>query len=334
MGLLAAALAEVPTERIVGIAGPPLPRHPTAARDVIDVRELAQAGTSPLRLQPPRGRAFEHAWCWPRAHLGKDFTFACLDLAALSVRPGGAVWCAVRKAKGADSIATQIERTLGRVETVSRERGYRLLRARRGDDYDIDAATTRLAQRYEIADPCLGDAILRSSPGVFSRRELDAGTRCLLEHVRDAGVPEPRVVLDVGAGVGPISVWAGLRWPSAQLWAVEPNLLAHACLLDNLVALGLAPRATAVCRAGLGDELAAVRGEVDLALLNPPTHLDVEALCELVADVLAWLGPDGRAFFVVSRADALATPLRRAGAEALAHTYPRYTVMQVRGQAR
>lgn len=334
MGLIQAALAEVPTEQIVGIGGPALPGHEAATRDVIDVRELAQPGAEPLRLQAPEGRAFTDAWVWPRAHLGKDFTFACLDLAALSVVPGGSVWCAVRKSKGADSVAAQLRRTLGDVETVDRTKGYRLMRARRGDRFDVAAASQRLGQRYAITDPVLGDATLRSCPGVFSRRELDAGTKCLLEHVAAAEVDAPGVVLDVGAGVGPIVVFAGRRWPDAELWAVEPNLLAHACLVDNLQAHGLAPRATAVCRAGLGEELVAARGRVDLALVNPPTHLDVDALGNLVGDVLAWLGTTGRALFVVSRADALATPLRRARADGITHTHPRYTVIEVRAQSR
>jgi 16S rRNA (guanine1207-N2)-methyltransferase len=328
-GLLAEAVRDVPADEVIGVASPPIAGLPGARRRVVDVRELSDPAARLLQLAPPSEATFGHALVWPRAHLGKDFTFACLAYAALSVREGGRVWCAVRKAKGADSVGRELAEAMGSVEVVARARGYRLLVARRSAALDVARATARLSERYEITDPILGTAVLRSSPGVFSRRELDAGTRCLLEHARAARDPAPTRLLDLGAGIGPISVFAGLHWPDVELLAVEPNGLAYDNLVANLASHGLAGRATVVHAAGLRGvaAAAALRGRIDRALVNPPTHLDVEDLSVFVAEVLQWLRPGGRVSFVVSRADALAVPLRRAGVAATVHPYERYTVI-------
>src|SRR5690606_7605508 len=114
--------------------------------------------------------AFETAIVWPRAHLGKDFTRACLARGAASLAPGGVLFCAVRKQKGAEGVADFMAALLGDVRVVKRDRGYRLLQAVRTDAVDTALMTEALSCRYTIVDPRLGSLRLSAMPGVFSRR--------------------------------------------------------------------------------------------------------------------------------------------------------------------
>lgn len=329
VGLLARAVAGAPPREVLLVACGDIPGiGPAATRLVLDVRELEQPGARPMSLHPhaiPGG--FAHALVWPRAHLGKDFTFACLAAGALACKPGGTLWCSVRKAKGADSIAALLERLTGDVTVHARDRGYRLLRAPIGPALATEEAEAALAVRYQFGDPCLGDVQLQAVPGVFSRRGLDDGTRALIEHAAAAVRTAPSRVLDLGAGVGPLTCWAARRWPSAHVLAVEPNLLAADCCEANAQAAGVANRVTVMRSAGLpmikmlnkradGPHLRNLAGAIDLALVNPPTHAAPEALERIVADALAWLAPHGQAMFVVRRASILAAPLRRLGGKA------------------
>lgn len=338
IGLLArAAVGREPREILLVACGDVPGIGPAATRLVLDVRELSMPGARPLELRTGGPTGFRTALVWPRAHLGKDFTHACLSIGALSCAPHGTLLCAVRKAKGADSIAAFIELLCGNVSVVARDRGYRLLRAEVGAGLSRDVADLAITTRHELGDPVLGDLVLSAVPGVFSRRSLDDGTRALIEHAAATVDRPPARVLDLGAGVGPLACWAARRWTSAHVLAVEPNLLAADCCEHNVRGAALDDRVTVVRAAGLpADDSSsapgataarAFAGAVDLALVNPPTHAAPEILARVVSDALAWLAPGGRAMFVVSRASALVAPLRRLGATVSEHHAGAYTVV-------
>ena len=222
-----------------------------ATRLILDVREHTG---SPHRCIPDLGRAdtsaplpfgdarFDAAMLWPRAHLGKDFSESCLAVGALGLREGGELYCAVRKQKGGKSLGKIMRALLGEesVEIVARERGYQLWRGVRGPNIDTELAEQLSTRHYEIHDPALGQLRLDSRPGVFSRRELDGGTRALLA-VTDAllrseaaaGSPAPRAVLDLCAGLGTLALWAATRLEQAEVIAVESNLRACALIRHN-----------------------------------------------------------------------------------------------------
>jgi FkbM family methyltransferase len=65
----------------------------------------------------------------------------------------------------------------------------------------------------------------------------------LEEEYGGARVDNPESVVDVGANIGLASVYLGLRYPDARIFAVEPNGALHSRLARHLAALG--PRATA-----------------------------------------------------------------------------------------
>lgn len=300
-----------------------------AQRIVLDVRERAaaiattiDASLGPIEVVGDVG----HAIVWPRAHLGKDFTRWCLARAAQAIGEGGQVWCAVRKSKGADTIADAMRELVGPVQVSSRSKGYRLLQAQRRDDRS-EAWGRELAQRYTISDEALlGDMRLVSAPGVFSRRALDQGTAALLRHVASIDLGSPAHVIDLCCGVGPLAMFAADRWPDARVTAVDSNLLAVALARDNVTTGGVSDRVEVIAADGLPPR--SDRGEAAVALVNPPTHADRDTLQQLLAGLRDWLAPGSRAFFVVSRAGVVTRVLKDLGAEVRATQQERYTIVE------
>jgi 16S rRNA G1207 methylase RsmC len=331
--LLAAAVRDVDPRELLLVHSGPLPGlRPGATRLVLDVRETDPGATCvPATLGPPALPAgFAAAAVWPRAHLGKDFSEACLALGAAALRPGGRLYCAVRKAKGGPSLARAMAELCGDVEVVERDAGYFLYMSEKTGRFSAEAARARLAVRYEVADPLLGPTPLLAAPGVFCRKHLDDGTRALLAHLERVDLlaeRPPQRVLDLGAGIGPLGLWAARRWPDARVLAVESNLLAAALVGENAARLGGAARVEVLAADGLPATHPA-RGRVDLALVNPPTHADPEAFARLVAPLGAWLRPGAPAWFVVNRAGRLAQVLSAAGARLDAHEAPGFALVR------
>lgn len=287
---------------------------------VADVRELGPSATSIVPALRGQVDPADVAALWPRAHLGKDFALQTIALAARALRVGGRVLCAARKRKGAEGYADFIRKVLGNVRTLARDRGYHLLCGVRAAALDEASIEECLAQRYELRDPALGELVLTSFPGTFARRELDAGTRCLLAFVA-AQNPDPVSVLDLGAGVGPLALTAAARWPKASVLAVESNLIAADACERNAAQFG--DRVQVLRADGVPDGPV----QFDLALSNPPTHADQPTLLRLISDVGSRLRRGAPFWMVSSRAEVVAGPARRAGARVEIHPAERFAVV-------
>lgn len=336
VALLAQAVRDIDPARVLLVCSGELPgARKGMHRLILDLREQDATSSKVLPIAPDGLDApiagVDTAVVWPRAHLGKDFTLQCLARALRMLPPGGRLFCAVRKQKGANSIADAMGELFGNVDVVGRERGYRLLESVRPDSYDEQMVAERLSLRYTIQDPALGELTLNSAPGVFSRKALDSGTRCLIEHLERTELTPGRV-LDLCAGVGPLGLAAARRWPRAQVLAVESNIISAALCGENVVSNGLSERMRVVPHAGLPKDKATAEGwmgRTDLTLTNPPTHSDAETLCALFRPLGKWHRRGGRCFAVVTRPGTVSAALKRAGAKVLVpHTYAHYTVLE------
>lgn len=100
--------------------------------------------------------------------------------------------------------------------------------------------------------------------------------------LRLAGVPAP-VVVDVGTGSGAIALAVATERPEARVWATEVSLQAAAWARRNLTACG-AGTVTILEGDLLSPLPAALRGQVDLLVSNPP-YLSEADLAEVAVDV-------------------------------------------------
>lgn len=338
--LLATAVAKVPANdlRLIHCGGLP-GIEPGCPRLILDVRELPLAGEQciPDTLSQELGGTptwtpgtATDAVIWPRAHLGKDFTARCLSLGTLALKPGGRLWCAARKAKGGKTIAAAMKALVGNVEVRKRNRGYHLYCSEVVAP-DIDTARANLNASYEVTHPLLAHPF-KTVPGVFSRTHLDRGTAALMAFLTThlAGKPRPKRVLDLCAGVGPLTLWAAQTWPQTQVLAVDSNILAAALIPHNARMAGCEERVTV----HLGDGIAKVprpvarhRGRFQLALVNPPTHAPVDAFASLLTPLKSWLMPGRSAWIVVNRSGRLQRILRDSGATVEVHCVPGFELV-------
>jgi 16S rRNA (guanine1207-N2)-methyltransferase len=152
---------------------------------------------------------------------------------------------------------------------------------------------------------------LDSARGVFSRGGLDPGTAMLL---RSCDPPEgPVGLLDLGCGIGPLTIALGLANTDARITAVDVNERALALTRANADRLGIGDRVTTALPQDVPtDEL------YDEIWSNPPIRIGKQALHELLGTWLSRLRPEGTARMVVARnlgADSLAVWLAEQGWE-------------------
>lgn len=168
------------------------------------------------------------------------------------------------------------------------------------------ATTFRVGMRLWDAD-----VELESSKGVFSGGGLDVGTAMMLRSTEPPTGPVH--LLDLGCGIGPITVALGLANPEARITAIDVNERALALTRSNADRLGIGDRVSTLLPEDVPvDEL------YDEIWSNPPIRIGKAALHELLTTWLDRLSPDGTAWMVVARnlgADSLTVWLEEQGWE-------------------
>ena len=133
---------------------------------------------------------------------------------------------------------------------------------------------------------------LYSTWGLFSPREIDEGTRLLLEHLE---VNPADHCLDRGCGYGPIGLaMAGLA-PAGQTLMLDKDFIAVDYANRNAARNGLAN-----ARAELGNGFAQIDPgrRFDVIASNIPAKVGKELLAILLHDAWARLNPGGRLYVV------------------------------------
>jgi 16S rRNA (guanine1207-N2)-methyltransferase len=134
---------------------------------------------------------------------------------------------------------------------------------------------------------------LVTDTGVFSARQVDAGTKILLTLA-----PEPPAageILDLGCGYGPIALALGRRAPGARIWAVDTNERALQLVRLNAERLGIG-NVTACRPEDVPHDL-----RLTAMYSNPPVRIGKPVLQKMLIHWLRRLAPDARAFLVVQK---------------------------------
>ena len=136
---------------------------------------------------------------------------------------------------------------------------------------------------------------LYTQPGVFAHRELDEGSRLLIEAMRIS--PTARV-LDWGCGYGAIGVVAAKLATRGHVTLIDVDIRAARLAQRNLEANGVT-NADVI----LGDALTDLppKSRYDAVVSNPPTHSGREVLDAMVAGAYKALRPRGQLYLVINR---------------------------------
>ena len=133
----------------------------------------------------------------------------------------------------------------------------------------------------------------RTDAGVFSKGEVDTGTRLLLE-----ALPEDMHgdILDLGCGWGVIGITIARKWPETRVTMADVNTRALDLSRDN------AKRNKAEVTCVESDGMAAVEGKTfDAVVTNPPIRAGKQVIYKMFADAAKSLNPGGALYLVIRK---------------------------------
>ena len=133
----------------------------------------------------------------------------------------------------------------------------------------------------------------RTDAGVFSRGEVDTGTRLLLE-----ALPEEMHgdILDLGCGWGAVGVSIARKWPGTHVTMADVNLRALELSREN------AARNRAEAECVESDGMAALLDRTfDAVVTNPPIRAGKQVIYRMFADAARCLKPGGALYLVIRK---------------------------------
>ena len=137
------------------------------------------------------------------------------------------------------------------------------------------------------------DLTFQTDAGVFSRGEVDTGTRLLLEALPEDMGGE---ILDLGCGWGVIGISIARKWPEARVTMADINTRALDLSREN----AKRNRAEVVCAES--DGMAAFEGKTfDAVVTNPPIRAGKQVIYKMFADAARSLAPGGALYLVIRK---------------------------------
>ena len=133
----------------------------------------------------------------------------------------------------------------------------------------------------------------QTDAGVFSKGEVDTGTRLLLE-----ALPEEMTgdILDLGCGWGVIGISIARKWPGTRVTMADVNLRALELSREN------AKRNGAAVECIESDGMAALTGRAfDAVITNPPIRAGKQVIYGMFADAARCLKPGGALYLVIRK---------------------------------
>ena len=129
--------------------------------------------------------------------------------------------------------------------------------------------------------------------GVFSKGEVDTGTRLLLEALPEEMTGE---ILDLGCGWGVIGISIAKKWPECHVTMADVNLRALELSREN------AKKNRAEVECVESDGMAALAGRTfDAIVTNPPIRAGKQVIYQMFADAAKSLKPGGALYLVIRK---------------------------------
>jgi 16S rRNA (guanine1207-N2)-methyltransferase len=262
----------------------------TLAEDNIAVLGVLRDATRSFRHVP----FHEYTLCEPSATMdialldllyqpNNTWIHYALRVAAYALKPGGTLYVVGAKDRGIVSVGKRVEEIFGNLETLSIQKGHRVLAARK------DAETSHITP---------SNLLDVEFPSVFAEGKLDEGTRLLLEALE---VRQTDEALDIGSGAGHLGLHIARLAPKGHVTMVDASLAAVAVAQLRAEQSGLTN-----VRILPGNGAQAVLSQrFDLVVTNPPFHqggIQTTSIAErFIREAAQVLRPRGRFYLVANR---------------------------------
>lgn len=213
-----------------------------------------------------------------------------------SLLPPGTVLASSAMVKDLHSSTLEIfERVLGPTVTDLAEQKARLIRTTVADQFPPKNPYPSV-----FTVPSLGLKLVNHA-SVFSREDLDEGTRLLLHHFPKIG-PGEKTIIDLGCGNGVLGLAAARKAPEAQVYCVDESFMAVWSAREGFRANELGGRGFFLAGDGLEDF---EKASADLILCNPPFHYQNAQTLEIALSMFDQarrvLRPEGELWVVANR---------------------------------
>lgn len=248
-------------------------------------------------LTIPQGEAKDEAapqvlYRLPKSHALLEFQLHQIR----SLLPPGSILAAAGMAKDIHTSTLEIfERVLGPTVTDLAEQKARLIRTTVAG---FEPPPNPYPSSFKV--PSLGVKLVNHA-SVFSREDLDEGTRLLLQHFPKIG-PGPRTIIDLACGNGVLGLAAARRAPEAEVYCVDESFMAVWSARETFRVNELGGRGYFLAGDGLEDF---EKESADLILCNPPFHYQnaqtLEIALNLFDQARKVLRPTGELWVVANR---------------------------------
>ena len=133
----------------------------------------------------------------------------------------------------------------------------------------------------------------QTDSGVFSKGEVDAGTRLLLDALPEEVAGD---ILDLGCGWGVIGIAVKRKWPETRVMMADVNTRALDLSREN------AKRNRAGVTCVESDGMSALAGKTfDAVITNPPIRAGKQVIYKMFADAAKSLKPSGALYLVIRK---------------------------------
>lgn len=136
------------------------------------------------------------------------------------------------------------------------------------------------------------DFVFHSTWGLFSPRDVDAGSRLLVEYIQ---VGETDICLDLGCGYGPIGLTMARLAPRGKVCMIDRDFVAVEYARKNAELNGLTN-----CEVFLSNAFSHIPDDVrfDVIASNLPAHVGKELLFVILSDAKRHLKKNGKLYVV------------------------------------
>lgn len=139
------------------------------------------------------------------------------------------------------------------------------------------------------------DFIFETNPKLFSPNQLDAGSRLLLENIKD--IKPGSKILDIGCGWGAMGIILAKLYPQAQVTLLDNDPLAIELTKTNIALNQIANAKT--FKADVTRQT--LSAQFDLVIANPPWNRKHSVMPKLISFALNHLEPSGKFYMVVNQ---------------------------------